>query len=381
MNPKTTDVAIIGGGIIGFAVAYEAAKRGLSVTVLERDEPGSGATGAGGGFISIASKKPGPHMDMARVSAKLYETLEEELETLKGFLGYKRDGGLILAEVEDRLPLLEEFVQSRKAAGLALETLTPHALYEMEPNLARDLAGAVYCPTDGEAIPLRVLQAYRAAGERRGVRFLVQTTITGARRTGETWDLETTAGNVNAAQVVLAAGAWSAQIGALFGIKVPLRPRRGQGILVQSGEKLLHHPMLSVGYFDAKYGPKSEEATVELSLWQRADGAVFVGGTREWAEFDSSPDPRLLAEVRRRGERVLPKLKAHGFGQPVVGFRPYSETGLPLLGPVPRVPSLHLATGHEGDGVSLAPITGRLLAQALSGETPEMDLSPYRIEA
>jgi sarcosine oxidase subunit beta len=379
-SPNVSDVVVIGGGIIGCAVAYEAAKRGLSVLVVERDEPGSGATGAAGGFISIASKRPGPHMELARASARLYKTLEDELECPEGSLGYQRNGSLILAEGADRLPDLETFVHARTHADLALELWTPRDLGQAEPNLSPHLAGAVYCPTDAEVIPLRVLNAYRAAAERFGARFLTHAAVMKAQARGRAWELETTAGNVGAFQVVLAAGAWSAGVGEHFGIQVPVRPRRGQGILFPSPDRLIHHPMLSIGYFAAKYGPNDTTSNVEMSLWQRTDGAVFVGGTREWAGFDPHPAPDLLAEVRRRGERVLPKLKSFPSGSVALGFRPYSETGLPLLGPVRSVTGLFLATGHEGDGISLAPITGKLLAQALSGEAADIDMAPFRLQ-
>jgi sarcosine oxidase subunit beta len=179
--------------------------------------------------------------------------------------------------------------------------------------------------------------------------------------------------------VVIAAGAWSGEVGACFDLRLTVKPRRGAALLYPSSEKVLHRPILSAGYYGAKHGGENSGNMIPLSLWQRPDGKVFVGGTREWVGFDPTPNPSALDELHRLATAVLPVLGGLPAPRTVVGFRPYSGTGLPLIGPVPGHPSLFLATGHEGDGISLAPITGRLLGQCLAGETPAMDLSPFRL--
>ncbi|MBW3621777.1 MAG: FAD-binding oxidoreductase [Armatimonadetes bacterium] len=371
------DVLIIGAGIIGCAAAYEAAKRGLSVAILERGEPGSGASGVGGGFLSLATKKPGPHRDLARASARLYETLEEALGP-SAPLGYRKNGSLIFAEGESDLVHLENLVRQSRESGVRVLRLSPEETVQREPGLSPHLAGALLFPEDAEVFPIRVLNAYREAGERWGVRFHSHTDVQSVNRRADVWEVITTEGEFCAPHIVIAAGAWSGVVGNLFHIEIPVRPRRGQAILVPMEERRIHRPMLSAGYYGAKHEGDSPSG-LQLSLWHRPDGMLYVGGTREWTGFDPEPDARALEEIRRRAERVLSDMSAAPTGSLIVGFRPSSLTGLPLLGPVTDRPGLFLATGHEGDGISLAPITGKLLGECLAGESPSLNLEPFAL--
>jgi sarcosine oxidase subunit beta len=374
-----SDVVVIGAGIIGCAVAYEAARRGFTVTALDRGQPGSGASGVGGGFISLATKKPGPHRTLAEASARIYPALEEELDSPPGSLGYDRSGSLLFAEDEADLPLLDDFYSQKHSVNLSIRRLDPEELRGMEPALTPHLPGALFCPDDSKVFPIRVLEAYCRAAERLGVRFECGVDVQDAHRAGATWELRTDRGTYATAHVVIAAGAWSEEVGQRFGVPIPVRPRRGVALLYPSLATLIHRPMLSAGYYSAKHEGEDIPDRLPLSLWQRPDGRMFVGGTRDWVGFDPAPNPSAIEELHRRASALLPVLAQTPAPQTVVGFRPFSETGLPLIGPVPGQPGLFVATGHEGDGISLAPITGRLLGQCLAGETPEVDLTPFRL--
>jgi len=182
-----------------------------------------------------------------------------------------------------------------------------------------------------------------------------------------------------AGAVVLAAGAWSAPLARSAGLELPVEPRKGQLVRLRVGDPepgLLRRKLIDGGYLLAVLETSADRqiATVTETTW---DGHVLVGSSRERTGFDPSVDPALSEELRRRAALLVPALADLPVDDAWVGFRPWLPDNLPAIGPSRRVPGLWVATGHEGAGVALGPVTGRLIAQALTGEEPAMDLGSF----
>jgi len=360
----TPDVLIVGAGLIGCSCAYSLARRGLRVMVLEREDLASGASGACDGHVCCQSKAPGPHLDLARRSRNLYRALAEELG---GETGFRQCGSWMIAETAEELAALEASTPQRQAEGLDVSLHSGSAVQAAEPILASDLAGGSYCATDGQTDPWRTTLAFHTAGTRLGVGFRLGETALrllqdGSRVTG----VETPAGCVEAGAVLLATGAWTADLCAPLGVSLPVRPRRGEILVTEPMPPLLNSIVLHAPYVGQKLHVDGERPAT-LVLEQLEDGNLLLGSTRSYSGFDARNTPSGLASIAAEASRLAPALADLHIVRSFTGLRPASLDGLPLLGPLQGFDGLFLATGHEGDGVALAPITGELLADGLTG--------------
>ncbi|MDX6725470.1 MAG: D-hydroxyproline dehydrogenase subunit beta, partial [Baekduia sp.] len=185
--------------------------------------------------------------------------------------------------------------------------------------------------------------------------------------------------DVLAGAVVLAAGPWTGPLAGAAGVPLPLEPRKGQLLQLRlpvPDERWLRHKVVDGSYLlsVASTGAGRQVSTVIETTW---DGRLVVGSTRERCGFDASVDAGLEDAVRARAARLVPAVAGLARDAAWVGFRPWLPDHLPAIGPSARTPALWVATGHEGAGVALGPITGRVIAGAIAGEPPPMDLSPF----
>jgi glycine/D-amino acid oxidase-like deaminating enzyme len=175
---------------------------------------------------------------------------------------------------------------------------------------------------------------------------------------------------------VLAAGAWSAGLARGAGLELPLEPRKGQLVRLRGGPMRVRHKVVDGGYVAAVAAP---DAAVQVSsvLETTWDGAVLVGSSRERRGFDTTVDPAVTEALLEHAARLMPETARLEIDATWAGLRPWLPDGLPALGPSRAVPGLWVATGHEGAGVGLGPISGEMLAAAICGERPSLDLSPF----
>jgi D-hydroxyproline dehydrogenase subunit beta len=369
-----TDVAVVGAGIVGTATAYELARRGVAVTLLDRGEVSGGTTGLGEGNALCSDKDAGPELDLAVAGMPLFD----ELEALVGEAARIRRKGALIVHPDARTWAAEPARCERlRAAGVDARLVEPEEVRALEPRLTGPVHGALFVPTDLQCDPRAIARALAelAAEHDADVRTGVEVTALEPGRGVRLADGEL----LEAGAIVLAAGPWSAPLAASAGLLLPLEPRKGQLSRLRLPS---HDPafllrkvvdgsyLLSVGSADAG----RQVSTVVETTW---DGHVVVGSTRERRGFDESVDDDLAALVRERAARLVPEVAELPVDATWVGFRPWLPDHLPAIGPSRIAEGLWLATGHEGAGVALGPITGRLLAQAIAGETPSVDLAPF----
>jgi glycine/D-amino acid oxidase-like deaminating enzyme len=373
MSARTADVVIIGGGVIGTAIAYHLAARGIKPVLLERGDICAGTSAACDKAISMQSKNPGLHLDLALESAAMFPALGEELEAE---LDYHRCGGMIAIQNDSQLAIMEKFVARQKSHGLPVEILGGDEARRRQPAFAPSILAATHSPADAEVSPLKLTFAFARAAKRRGADLRAGVEVTGlVVNAGRVEGVVTPAGTISTGVVVNAAGAFAPFIGAMAGLEIPIKPRRGQIIVTEPMPPVVRGEIWSARYIVAKYNPemiRSEDPEaadlgVGLAAGQTPEGTLLIGGTREFVGYDTAVTPAATAAVLRHAVSILPVLAKVHVIRTFAGLRPYTPDGLPILGPVDGLAGFVMAAGHEGDGIALAPITGKIVAAHIAG--------------
>jgi glycine oxidase len=367
---ESLDVAIVGGGVIGLAIAWRAQARGLRVAVLERDRAGGATSYVAAGMLApVAEVTPGeePLTGLGLRSASQYPAFLEELADAAGVedLGYTRCGTLLVARDADEAEALERELALRARFGLAVERLRPSEARRREPGLAPALRLALDVPDD-HAIDPRTL----TAALHRAVRHGGGEVREGASVSGLVLDGDAVAGArladgsvVAAGQVVVAAGVWSTQLeGIPDAARVPIRPVKGQIMR-------LHDPA----------GPGLLTRVIRMGpsyVVPRGDGRYVIGATSEERGFDTTVTAGAAFALLRDASELVPGVSEWVLDEFRAGLRPGTPDNLPAIG-ASAVVGLHWAVGHRRGGVLLAPVTAELVADALAGKPADGAAAPF----
>jgi len=360
----TSDVLIIGAGIIGCATAYYAARSGLSVTVIERDLPASGTTSHCEGNILVSDKELGHELELTRYSLGLWQG---ELAEFGHLWEFERKGGIIVASRETSLASLERFSASQREYGIHSQRLDEAELRELEPHITGNALGAALYPEDSQVQPILAASHLLRLAREHGAQLVTHAPVTELLRDGDrVIGARTPKGDFHAAHTVNATGPWAGTIGELAGVNVPVMPRRGFVLVTEQLPPMVHHKVYAAEYVD---NVGSGDAGLQASpvVEGTPAGTILIGSSRERVGFDSTISTEALGRIARNAVELFPFLSRVRMLRPVIGHDP-------------RAPGLWHAAGHEGAGIGLGPGTGKLLAQALAGETPDMSLDPFRPE-
>lgn len=363
MGPRP-DLLVVGGGLIGCAAAYELAKAGLSVALVERGSPGCEASGAGAGMLApqAESSAPSPWLQLALLSKALYTDLVAELRDLTGVdVEYRTSGNLccFLDEGDEAVGRAARAWQLE--SGLKAELLEADDVRRLEPDLSQEVRGALFLPGDHWVNNQRLSTALARAAALSGVAF-VRAEVRELLREGDRLvGVSTTDGKLSAGSVLLAAGAWSGQLAATAGLALPVAPVRGQLLCLDGAPQRLRH-LLHVK---------------EHYLVPRVDGEILIGSSMEWVGFVKQVTAREIEAFLEAAIRLVPRLGELPIKATWAGFRPWAADGKPVIGPWPTVEGLFVATGHFRNGILLAPITARLVRELIVEGKPSLDLSPF----
>lgn len=370
---------VVGAGIVGVCTAFELARRGVSVTLIDRGGVATGTTGLGEGNVLCGDKDAGPELTLTIAGLDVFD----ELDALLGpVAGIRRKGSLLVFPEERTWAAEPARVARLRAAGVDVRSVPPEDIPALEPELRGALFGASHFPRDLQCDPRAIARALAEHAVALGCVLrtdaLVESLAVDAA--GRVVGVELEGGAcVEADTVVLAAGPWSGPLAAGAGLTLPLEPRKGQLARVRlptPDERFLRHKVVDGSYL---LSVASTDAGRQIStvVETTADGGVIVGSSRERSGFDPTVDHDLALHVRERAARLVPALAGCEIDEVWVGFRPWLPDHLPAIGASRVVPGLVVGTGHEGAGVGQGPITGRLLAQAITGEPPALDLRPF----
>ncbi|MGW7823230.1 NAD(P)/FAD-dependent oxidoreductase [Streptomyces puniciscabiei] len=371
----TCDVVVVGAGMVGAACALYAARSGLDVRVVDRGPVAGGTTGAGEGNLLVSDKEPGPELDLALLSARLWTQLGDELGAA---VEYEPKGGLVVASTPETLTALHAFADGQRAAGVVADPVEAAQLPSLEPHVVPGLTGGVHYPQDAQVMPaLAAAHLLRSSGARLHTGW----TVTGVLRSagGTVTGVRTDRGDLHAPAVVNAAGTWGGDLAALAGVRLPVLPRRGFVLVTEPLPRMVRHKVYAADYV-ADVASDSAALRTSPVVEGTAAGPVLIGASRERVGFDRSLSLPAVRALAAGAIGLFPFLERVRALRTYAGFRPYLPDHLPAIGPDPRAPGLFHACGHEGAGIGLAAGTGRLIAQALTGRTPELDLTPFRPE-
>ena len=385
VTPKTWDVIIIGGGIIGLSLSIALRKRGATVLLVERGEPGREASHAAGGMLVDCPLETPPALQkLATASARMYPEFAHELEVESGMKVDLRDDGAILfwsGEQFKRISVLDPKFRGSALSVLDLEEREPALKYgdfdneqELEsfrqdfdpppdPEDLRNFCKSVFRPaislSERSVDPRALSAAALKTAKNRGVDFSSGDEVTSvAISDGHATGVSTKKTAFHAEKVVNCAGAWAGQIGPR---PFPTRPVKGQMLcLVMPQRELIRHVIRS---------PKAY-------LIPRSDGRLLVGATVEEAGFDKRTVPATIQRLHKAALELVPKLVDARILEDWAGLRPGTPDALPILGAT-QVTGYFVATGHFRDGILLAPITAQVMADVIEGRTPEHDLTAF----
>jgi glycine oxidase len=346
---KTWDVIIIGGGIIGLSLSIALRKRGASVLVVERGQPGHEASYAAAGMLAdFPLEMPSVLQSLAAASARMYPEFVHELQDESGMNVDLRDQGTIFFATPEHL---------REHPSLATDCPLPSPLDELEPALGQVNLPAVYLK-ERSVDPRALTAAALKAARHRGVDISSGTTVTqvllaNGRATG------VGTGNTEycAPVIVNCAGAWAGQLPPQ---QFSTRPVKGQMLSLAASRDLLRHVIRAP----------------EIYLVPRSDGRILVGATVEEAGYDKRTDPDTIQRMHQAAIRLVPALAQARMLEAWAGLRPGSPDNLPILG-VTRTLGYFVATGHFRDGILLTPVTAHVMAQIITGEEREYDVSAF----
>jgi glycine oxidase len=344
---KTWDVIIVGGGIIGLSLSIALRKRGATVLVIERGEPGREASHAAGGMLVDSPLETKPALQsLATASARMYPEFAHELEVESGMKVDLRDFGTI------------EISSDEDAHASTPAILSPAALADLEPALGSSNRPAFYLP-ERSVDPRALTAAALKTAKLRGVDFSSGDQVTAINLSDDhVTGVTTNKTSFLAEKVVNCAGAWSGQIGPQ---SIPTRPVKGQMLcLAMKPRDLLKHVIRSPNVY----------------LIPRSDGRLLVGATVEEAGFDKRTDAATMQRFHRAAIDLVPRLRDAKILEDWAGLRPGTPDNLPILGAT-ATPGYYVATGHFRDGILLAPITAQVMADVITGTTPAHDLTPF----
>jgi glycine oxidase len=347
------DVVVVGAGVIGLACAWRIAERGLSVCVLERsDSPGAGASGVAAGMLApVTEAEWGARalLDLNLESAARWPAFAEALRAASGRdVGYHRTGALVVAADRDDAEELRRLHAFQESLGLDVEWLGPRAARQLEPALSPRIAGAIHAPHEAQADPRALVGALSAALERAGGEF-----VTGVNVCGLTGDgVDTDRGCVRAAQVVVAAGAWSSE---LDGAAPPVRPVKGQILRLRrrAGQPPLAERLIR---------------TPRCYLVDRVGGEVVIGATVEERGFDEAVTADGVYRLLEAAYEVLPDAGELEWIEAAARLRPGTPDNAPAIGRSASGDGVVWATGHYRNGILLTPVTADAVAAIVAGE-------------
>jgi glycine oxidase len=371
------DAVVVGAGVVGLSCGFELAKRGASVVVIDRSHPGAGASGVAAGMLAPVTEAEfgeEPLLELNLAGARLWPEFEADLAQYSGVAtGYSQSGALVVAIDRDDAQQLRRLHDFQNRLGLECEWLSARSCRRLEPGLSPRIAGGVLAPSDHQVDPRKtvsaLVQGFQAVG--------------GQLRTGtDVTQIETSHGQVGGVRdsggavyqgpfLVMAAGCFSGQIRGLDNtVGALLRPVKGQ-ILRFRGQSA---PGLCGRLV----------RTPRCYVVNRGDGEVVIGATMEERGFDTSTTAGGLFGLLEAGREVLPDVDELEFGQACAGLRPASPDNAPMIGQDGSLDGLIWASGHHRNGVLLAPLTARLVADAIAGkpQSPMAEtFSPRRFES
>ena len=383
MINKTYDVTVIGGGVIGTSVAYHLVKKGFSVALIEKKDLARGTSSHCDAAALIVDKMPGVDAALGYASIKRFLELKDELSY---DFELTQNGSMYVCESDQEMEIASKYARDMQADGYKIDILQPKELLEYEPFMAKDLKGGIFSKECCGLNPFKLCFAFVDQVNGKGLDLYSYTNVTGIKLNAkhEVEGVETDKGFIGTKRIVNCAGVWANEVGKMAGIEIPVKPRKGVILISGASFPFCNQKVQEFGYmiskfseFECKRDPDVEKYNVAFTIEPEAGNNVLIGSSRNFSDISFNTEIEIIHAIAKRAIRFYPILKELNCIRSYAGVRPFMDDHLPLITEVEKVPGYFIATGHEGDGISMAPMTGRLIAELLAGEKPYLDLTPF----
>ena len=383
----STDVLIFGAGVTGLSIAHSLCKRGKKVIVVEKAAMGAGASGACDDMILLQSKKPGILLEMAFRSLELFKDLEKELPV---DIELENRGGTIFIENDDQLKAMEEFVASQNKYGLGVEIIDKKQLKKIQPNISDHVIASTYCTKDSQVYPMFLMKGYRLAALSMGMKVMDRVHAVELKQGAAKWKASLSDGTiVESEAVVNATGAYANEVCSLVGMEVPIIPLKGQILVTEQLPSIGETNAWSALYIASKLkkeeladksNPLAQKYGLGFAFSGSHSGNYLIGSTREKTGFDRTTVPEAISLLANQAKHFFPVLADVHIIRTFAGLRPSTPDGMPFVGEVSSLPGFYMAAGHEGDGIALSPVTGKVIADMICGVKPEFNLAELKAD-
>ncbi len=382
---ETFDVIVIGGGIAGASAAWHLVGHGRSVALLERGEIASEASGVNAGGIGALGWGNEPDLEsyLTMGSLRIFKSLQLD----HGYdIEFRQSGGLQVIQTRHQYEYARDRAINLKSRGYTADLLSPDEARAIEPGLNPEVLGAMYFPLRGQADPVKATRAFADAARQIGAGILTETEVTGISvNAAGVYRVACSGQALEAKNLVLAAGAWSAPLGEMLGLRIPVIPVRGQMWATEPMPPRVFHSLSGVESYshwsaspggDAANPPElthlgDHRVTRHLYGRQTRDGEIIFGGDRETVGYDRSVDMGGVENNFAHTAEVLPFLNELSISRTWSGLMPFSLDGKPIIGRIPQLENLYIATGLASSGFGRGPMAGKLVADYIhSGHRP-----------
>jgi glycine/D-amino acid oxidase-like deaminating enzyme len=333
-STKHTDITVIGGGVVGTAVAYFLARKKADVILVEKKGIASGTSGRCEGDVLLADKKPGFDIRLGKLSQALFPQIAEELNF---DIGWTRKGSLLAIENEEEMAAAKILCSQLADEGLPVRILDQYEVHDDEPNLAADIVGGMETDCDGSLNPMALAHGLAQGAEKLGAEILTHTTVKSIKLDagGQIEGLVTDQGDINTRRIVNAAGIWAPQIGRMVGLNIPIKPRQGQLLIAERTFPVARRKVMEFGYMMAKFESSGYTRNVTAEMEKYGVALVFeptdaqnflIGSSRRFVGIDTSSSLPVLRAMTQRAVRFSRCSKISG-----------SFAVMPACAPIPRI--------------------------------------------
>jgi len=373
---KSYDAVVIGGGVIGTSVAYYLSKKGVKVALVEKGDIASGTSGRCDGNVLISDKGLGLDTKMTYTSQLLFKELVSEIPYN---FDYAQRGSIYIIESEEEFKVAKEYVKKQVEDGYPMRMMDKSEIHDDEPYLAEDIIGGVEIGCDLSLNPMALAFGLSLEAKKNGAEIFDYTSVNGIRldKKGAVKAVKIDKGILTAKYIINCAGVWAPEIGNMVGIDIPIKPRQGQLLVAEKTFPVGKRKIMEFGYMMAKFGDKNYRRNVSPKLEDLGIAFVFeptlsnnflIGSSRAFAGFDTRVSIEVMQGLAERAVRFFPVMADIHVIRAYTGLRPYVEDHMPIISKVDEVPGFYIAAGHEGDGIGLSQITGKLISQMITGE-------------
>lgn len=383
-NKRTAGTVVIGGGAVGTSVACYLAISGMDVTLVERGEFAWGTSRRCEGHVVTYDTPPGDFSLFCKTGQDLFYEAQKFLPV---DFDFSPEGIGLLVDNESHLEMVKANYEGKQKEGYNVTLWDRDELRRHEPNIGDNVIGCLNFNNDCTLNPMRLCFGLAEHARAHGAVIMPRTHVMDLRmENGRVSGVETDKGLILTENVVLAAGVWTPRLGAMLGVNVPIRPRQGHILVTERVQGLLNKAYVEYGYLLTKHGLKRDNVTPDMDKFGVAfviepstAGTVLIGSSRRFVGMDTRPHPSVMRAVAERGTQFFPALSDMRLLRCYAGVRPATTDELPIISTT-HIPGLFIGAGHEGLGISLSLITGKIMSQLVRGQTPFIDISYMGID-